>query len=231
MLRREVGADEDVTTTPSPRFCTTAERGLPVHPETKPCRRKICGHPTASGPSGHETQRWDAAFYEKRKGEILLLGIFLQLPKKSEPQMSRALVRQETIAGYLFLLPSLTILSSSGFVIYPMLMCVFIGVFLTRRTATVPMSLSVWLTMWSFFGGKVFLGALRQHPHHCYRVGAYRLHLLSLWSGLRHRQHAPRGSTSLFRVIFYSARCHRGSVARYGRVEADVRQLLRHLCN
>ena len=27
--------------------------------------------------------------------------------KKSEPKMSRALVRQETIAGYLFLLPSL----------------------------------------------------------------------------------------------------------------------------
>ena len=26
--------------------------------------------------------------------------------KKSEPKMSRALVRQETIAGYLFLLPS-----------------------------------------------------------------------------------------------------------------------------
>ena len=36
--------------------------------------------------------------------------------KQSEPKMSRALVRQETIAGYLFLLPSLIFFI--GFVIY-----------------------------------------------------------------------------------------------------------------
>ena len=44
---------------------------------------------------------------------------FSAAAKKSEPQMSRALVRQETIAGYLFLLPSLIFFV--GFVIYPML--------------------------------------------------------------------------------------------------------------
>ena len=47
--------------------------------------------------------------------------------KKNEPKMSRALVRQETIAGYLFLLPSLVFFI--GFVIYPMVMCVFTSFF------------------------------------------------------------------------------------------------------
>ena len=47
--------------------------------------------------------------------------------KQSEPKMSRALVRQETIAGYLFLLPSLVFFI--GFVIYPMVMCVFTSFF------------------------------------------------------------------------------------------------------
>ena len=47
--------------------------------------------------------------------------------KQSEPKMSRALVRQETIAGYLFLLPSLIFFI--GFVIYPMVMCIFTSFF------------------------------------------------------------------------------------------------------
>lgn len=42
----------------------------------------------------------------KQKGAILLAHT-AAAKKQSEPKMSRALVRQETIAGYLFLLPSL----------------------------------------------------------------------------------------------------------------------------
>ena len=52
----------------------------------------------------------------KQKGAILLAHT-AAAKKQSEPKMSRALVRQETIAGYLFLLPSLIFFI--GFVIYP----------------------------------------------------------------------------------------------------------------
>ena len=41
--------------------------------------------------------------------------------------MSRALVRRETTAGYLFLLPSLFFFLT--FVVYPMLMCIFTSFF------------------------------------------------------------------------------------------------------
>ena len=41
--------------------------------------------------------------------------------KIKEPKRSRALVRQETIASYIFLLPSLIFFV--GFVIYPMVLC------------------------------------------------------------------------------------------------------------
>ena len=47
--------------------------------------------------------------------------------KVKEPKRSRALVRQETIASYLFLLPSLIFFL--GFVIYPMILCVVTSFF------------------------------------------------------------------------------------------------------
>lgn len=62
----------------------------------------------------------------KQKGAILLAHTAVA-KKQSEPKMSRALVRQETIAGYLFLLPSLIFFI--GFVIYPMVMCIFTSFF------------------------------------------------------------------------------------------------------
>ena len=42
-------------------------------------------------------------------------------------QMSKALVRRETISGYLFLLPSLIFFV--GFVVYPMIMCIYTSFF------------------------------------------------------------------------------------------------------
>ncbi|MGN0349672.1 MAG: carbohydrate ABC transporter permease [Roseburia sp.] len=47
--------------------------------------------------------------------------------KKNTVSMSRALVRRETISGYLFLLPSL--LFFVGFVIIPMILCIYTGFF------------------------------------------------------------------------------------------------------
>ena len=82
---------------------------------------------------------------------------FSAAAKKSEPKMSRALVRQETIAGYLFLLPSLIFFV--GFVIYPMFMCVFTSFFdSTMNRADVFVGLANYVEL---FGDKVFLGALR----------------------------------------------------------------------
>ena len=46
---------------------------------------------------------------------------------KSNNGMSRALVRRETIAGYLFLLPSLFFFVT--FVLYPMFMCIYTSLF------------------------------------------------------------------------------------------------------
>ena len=46
---------------------------------------------------------------------------------KNKSGMSRALVRRETIAGYLFLLPSLIFFLT--FVVYPMVMCIFTSFF------------------------------------------------------------------------------------------------------
>lgn len=49
------------------------------------------------------------------------------MAKKQSSGMSRALVRRETISGYLFLLPSLFFFLV--FVIYPMVMCVYTSFF------------------------------------------------------------------------------------------------------
>jgi multiple sugar transport system permease protein len=53
--------------------------------------------------------------------------------KVKEPKRSRALVRQETIASYLFLLPSLIFFL--GFVIYPMILCVVTSFFDSTMSA------------------------------------------------------------------------------------------------
>ena len=76
--------------------------------------------------------------------------------KQSEPKMSRALVRQETIAGYLFLLPSLIFFI--GFVIYPMVMCIFTSFFdSSMNRADVFIGLQNYVEL---FHDSVFLGAL-----------------------------------------------------------------------
>ena len=70
----------------------------------------------------------------ENKHPIRTKGLVISLAAKTvsikEPKRSSALVRQETIASYLFLLPSLIFFL--GFVIYPMILCVVTSFFLTR---------------------------------------------------------------------------------------------------
>ena len=73
--------------------------------------------------------------------------------------MSRALVRRETTAGYLFMLPSLFFFLV--FVIYPMFMCIYTSLFdsnMGKNTMDVFIGLNNYKEL---FGDEVFLGALR----------------------------------------------------------------------
>ena len=78
---------------------------------------------------------------------------------RNKSGMSRALVRRETIAGYLFLLPSLFFFLT--FVVYPMLMCIFTSFFdsnMGKNTQDVFIGLKNYTEL---FQDKIFIGALR----------------------------------------------------------------------
>ena len=117
--------------------------------------------------------------------------------KVKEPKRSRALVRQETIASYLFLLPSLIFFL--GFVIYPMILCVGTSFFdSTMNRADVFVGLANYKEL---FADKIFLGALKNTfiivivsvPVTC----AFSLWVSSAIVDL------PEWATSLFRCVFY----------------------------
>ena len=117
--------------------------------------------------------------------------------KNAQPSMSRALVRQETIAGYLFLLPSLVFFL--GFVIYPMVMCVFTSFFdSTMNRADIFVGLANYKEL---FADPIFIGALKNTfiivivsvPVTC----AFSLWVSSAIVDL------PEWATSLFRCVFY----------------------------
>lgn len=110
---------------------------------------------------------------------------------------SRALVRQETTAAYLFLLPSLVFFI--GFVIYPMVMCIYTSFFdSTMNRADIFVGLGNYIEL---FQDPIFLGALKNTliivivsvPVTC---------VFSLWVSAVIND-LPGWATSLFRVIFY----------------------------
>ena len=77
---------------------------------------------------------------------------------KRKDGMSRALVRRETIAGYLFMIPSL--LFFLVFVIYPMFMCIYTSFF----DSTMGRSEDIFIGFKNYielFQDPIFLGALR----------------------------------------------------------------------
>ena len=111
--------------------------------------------------------------------------------------MSKALVRRETIAGYAFMLPSLIFFL--GFVIYPMVQCVFTSFFdATMNREDIFVGFANYIEL---FQDKVFLGSLKNTviivivsvPVTC---------IFSLWvSSVIYDLAGP--ACSAFRCIFY----------------------------
>ncbi len=116
--------------------------------------------------------------------------------EKKNP-MSKALVRRETLAGYSFMLPSLVFFV--GFVIYPMIMCIYTGFFdSTMNREDIFIGISNYKEL---FQDSIFLGALKNTviivvvsvPVTC---------IFSLWvSSVIYNLTGP--ICSAFRVIFY----------------------------
>ena len=113
--------------------------------------------------------------------------------------MSRALVRRETVSGYLFLLPSLFFFVT--FVIYPMLMCIYTSFFdsnMGKNTVDVFIGLDNYREL---FQDKIFLGALR-NTCVIVLVSVPTVCAFSLWVASAIYDMHP-AMTSLFRCVFY----------------------------
>ncbi len=113
--------------------------------------------------------------------------------------MSRALVRRETTAGYLFMLPSLFFFLV--FVIYPMFMCIYTSLFdsnMGKNTVDVFIGLNNYKEL---FRDKIFLGALR-NTIVIVVVSVPTVCAFSLWVATAIYDMKP-ALTSIFRVIFY----------------------------
>ena len=113
--------------------------------------------------------------------------------------MSRALVRRETTAGYLFLLPSLFFFVT--FVIVPMFLCIFTSFFdsnMGKDTQDVFIGLANYKEL---FSDQVFLGALK-NTLVIVVVSVPTVCAFSLWVASAIYDFKP-WLTSLYRVIFY----------------------------
>ena len=83
--------------------------------------------------------------------------VFLLKSAVKSSKRSRVLVRKETTAAYLFLLPSLIFFL--GFVIFPIVLCVWTSFFeSTMNSADVFVGLANYKEL---FNDKIFLGALK----------------------------------------------------------------------
>lgn len=113
--------------------------------------------------------------------------------------MSRALVRRETISGYIFLLPSLVFFI--GFVIIPMVLCVYTSFFdsnMNLNTETVFIGFQNYIEL---FQDSVFIKALK-NTLIIVVVSVPTVTIFSLWvSSVIYKLKGPL--LSLFRCIFY----------------------------
>lgn len=118
---------------------------------------------------------------------------------RNKSGMSRALVRRETTAGYLFLLPSLFFFLT--FVVYPMVMCIITSFFdsnMGKNTKDVFIGLGNYAEL---FRDQVFLGALK-NTFVIVLVSVPVVMIFSLWVANCIYDMKP-WLTSLFRVVFY----------------------------
>ncbi len=119
--------------------------------------------------------------------------------RKSSSGMSRALVRRETTAGYLFLLPSLFFFIV--FVIYPMFMCIYTSLFdsnMGKNTVDVFIGLDNYKEL---FQDQIFLRALK-NTIVIVVVSVPTVCAFSLWVASAIYDMHP-AFTSAFRCIFY----------------------------
>ena len=118
---------------------------------------------------------------------------------RNKSGMSRALVRRETISGYLFLLPCLIFFVT--FVVYPMLMCVITSFFdsnMGKNSQDVFVGLANYKEL---FSDVVFIGALK-NTFIIVLVSVPVVLVFSLWVANCIYDMKP-WMTSLFRVVFY----------------------------
>ena len=118
---------------------------------------------------------------------------------KNRSGMSRALVRRETIAGYLFLLPSLFFFVT--FVIYPMFMCIFTSLFDSNMGKDAVDTFIGFGNYKELMQDKTFLGALK-NTLTIVIVAVPTVCAFSLWVASAITDMKP-ALTSAFRVIFY----------------------------
>ena len=118
---------------------------------------------------------------------------------KERSGMSKALIRHETITGYLFMLPSLVFFI--GFVIVPMVMCVttsFTDATMSRNHVTSFVGFQNYIRLWS---DPIFLKALK-NTFVIVFVSVPVTCIFSLWvSSVIHKMRTF--ATSAYRVIFY----------------------------
>lgn len=113
--------------------------------------------------------------------------------------LNRALVRHETIAGYLFLLPSLFFFVT--FVVYPMLMCIYTSLFDSNMGKNAVDTFIGFGNYKELFQDKVFLGALKNTVI-IVVVSVPTVCAFSLW--VASAIYNMKGwMTSAFRCIFY----------------------------
>ena len=140
---------------------------------------------------------------------------------KSSSGMSRALVRRETIAGYLFLLPSLFFFVT--FVVYPMFMCIYTSFFDSNMGKDAVDTFIGFGNYKELLSDQVFLGALK-NTLTIVVVAVPTVCAFSLWVASAITDMKP-ALTSAF-LLSAGRDGFRGC---HGRVEVDVQQLLRHL--
>ena len=119
--------------------------------------------------------------------------------RKSRSGLNQSLVRQETIAGYLFLLPSLFFFLV--FVVYPMFMCIYTSFFDSNMGKNTVDTFIGFGNYKELFQDKIFLGALRNTVV-IVVVAVPTVCAFSLWVASAITDMKPV-LTSAFRVIFY----------------------------
>ncbi|MCD8383583.1 MAG: sugar ABC transporter permease [Clostridiales bacterium] len=118
---------------------------------------------------------------------------------KNQPTTSRALVRRETISGYLFMLPSLIFFV--GFVIIPMILCIYTSFFDANLTANGEDVFIGFANYVELFNDEIFRKALL-NTFIIVVVSVPVTCVFSLWvSSVIYKLRGPL--LSLFRCIFY----------------------------